>query len=519
MEEKMSDSKHVEGGRLAKGKRSREKTTPEASPVLLSPAVNGDYAFLDVKQVLDRVLQQCADDAAKTTLTKGDLLSSLFKACEMVAYQQRLEAPLDREALQQQVQEALGTAAGEALDAVLIQTLTETLTTQLAEEILNRPTLPASSSTAKKEMTEGAQPVSGRPDKRSRTEASLDSCLLTTAEASSSSPTDGVWCRGGILPTPPPLPSVFSESGACSVDCVAFDNVPAIHCTPEAMRRQLEKICARIPNALFLNILCLPDESRAIVSFNTKETAAAVIFAINSFVKDKSTGVRVAEASEAQQQLLLEPLAARVKAQEEQWRCWRAKYEAYPAHRIRKERAEALAKDAMLQEELRILTSSGGDTNQPEGATMSSQANAMSTTELLQRKKELLLGRLECKGILEKAVEQMRLLYGDAYMENLEKGPLEAKYSSSSAIARDVRKVLFIRELPRRLDDAEVLQFLCFVGVQPVHIWRESATETTLCVAVPSVGHVFSVLRSLEGTEMRFDGALFSRDLVCPAKN
>ncbi|ESL10099.1 hypothetical protein TRSC58_02172 [Trypanosoma rangeli SC58] len=287
---------------------------------------------------------------------------------------------------------------------------------------------------------------------------------------------------------------------------------------PEGMKRQLEAICSRIPNAFFLNVHCIPGEGCAVVSFNSNETAAAVMFMVNSANTTGAAGnsvasssVNVIPATEAHQQLLWGPLMERVKKLEEKWRVWHAAYVAHPPHTIRQAWTDAKARGLRLEEELRRLTS---NEDIKEGAEVAEGAAAPPSEERLRRKLQLLQERLECKQIIDQTEGQMQELYPEAHAQYLKTGPMEATYSTSKANVSNHRRLIFITDLPCRLDDAELLQFFQILDLQPVHVWRDPTKETSVCVEVPSVGHSFAVLRQLDGSGMRFCGAFFSRDRV-----
>ncbi|EKF39402.1 protein kinase, putative [Trypanosoma cruzi marinkellei] len=486
------------------------------SPQMATPNDPSAY-YLNVRQVVFCVLQEHASEAA--LLTREKLVSSLCDACDTVAHQVPLEAPLDIEMLRKSVQKCLQGANWADLDHTRLDVIAENLTSRLAKVVPKLP-LPI---LAGEEVVVEAQASSSRPAKRPRKGMSLNAVLQTYRFGGDESQENNVkkW-RGGIFPTPPPLPSVFPESAVCCVNCVTFRNLPTKYYEPEGMKRQLDTICRRIPNAFFLNVYCIPGEGSAVVSFNSKETAAAVMFMVNSANVISNAGndvnlpkVNVIAATESHQQLLWGPLVEQVKKLEEQWRAWHAKYAANPPYMIRQAWSRANSKQLQLEQELLQLTSNekSGIGAETVGVTATPPSE-----EQLRKKLKILQDRLECKKIIDQAEGQMRELYGDACTQYLTAGSMEATYSTSKANVSNHRRLLFITDLPCRLDDAEVLQFIQIIGLQPVHIWRDPTNETAICVELPSVGHVFAVLRQLDGSGMRFCGAFFSRDRVVDAE-
>ncbi|RNF24589.1 putative protein kinase [Trypanosoma cruzi] len=484
------------------------------SPQMATPKDPSAY-YLNVRQVVFCVLQEHASEAA--LLTREKLVSSLCDVCDAVAHQEPFEAPLDIEMLRKSVQKCLQGANWVELDHTRLDVIAENLTSRLAKVVPKLP-LPILA-----EEEEEAQANSSRPAKRPRKGKSLNAVLQTYRFGGDEPQENHVknW-RGGIFPTPPSLPSVFPESAVCCVNCVTFENLPTKYYEPEGMRRQLDKICKRIPNAFFLNVHCIPGEGTAVVSFNSKETAAAVMFMVNSANVISTPGngvnlpkVNVIAATESHQQLLWGPLVEQVKKLEEQWRVWHAKYAANPPHMIRQAWSSANSRRLQLERELLQLTSNekSGIGEETVGVTAAPQSE-----EQLRRKLKILQDRLDCKKIIDQAEGQMRELYGDACTQYLTAGSMEATYSTSKANVSNHRRLLFITNLPCKLDDAEVLQFIQIVGLRPVHIWRDPTNETAICVELPSVGHVFAVLRQLDGSGMRFCGALFSHDRVVDAE-
>ncbi|RNF26507.1 putative protein kinase [Trypanosoma conorhini] len=512
----MSASGGFGNGRFARGKRAREGANAAASagsnpPQRARPNGPPEY-YLQVRQVVFRVLQEHAGAAAM--LTRGKLVASLCDACDAVARQEPLEAPLDLAMLRKGVDECLHGASGSEVDTTQLDAIAELLTSGLAKVV---PKLPPP--TVSEETPEDGT----RPAKRQRGAASLYAVLQDYRFlAEESEETETAQVRGSIFPTTPVLPSVFAESAVCSVNCVTFERLPMKYYAPEEMKRQLEAICTRIPNAFFLNVHCIPGEGCAVVSFNSNETAAAVMFMVNSANATGAAGgniapvkVNVVPATEAHQQLLWGPLVERVKKLEEEWRVWHTKYVAHPPHAIRQAWSTARAKGLKLEQELRQLAS---DEAIKDGAELGATGTAASPSEeQLRRKLQLLQERLGCKQIIDQAEGQMRELYGEAYAQHLTTGPTEATYSTSKANVSNHRRLLFVTDLPGGLDDAELLQFFRIIGLQPVHIWRDPAKETSICVEVPSVGHSFAVLRQLDGSGMRFCGAYFSRERVVAA--
>ncbi|RNF12447.1 putative protein kinase [Trypanosoma rangeli] len=468
--------------------------------------------YLQVRQVVFRVLQEHVGTAA--VLARGKWIASLCDACDAVAHQEPLEAPLDLVMLRKSVDECLHGASGLELDPTQLDTIAELLTAGLARVV---PKLPPPT------MAEETQADTMRPTKRRRRETSLYAVLqdyrFGTEEVEE---TETMQVRGSIFPTLPTLPSVFAESAVCSVNCVTFEHLPMKYYAPEGMKRQLVAICSRIPNAFFLNVHCVPGEGCAVVSFNSNETAAAVMFIVNSANSTDAAGnsaassrVNVIPATEAHQQLLWGPLVEKVNELEEKWRVWHATYVAHPPHSIRQAWTDAKAKALQLEQELQRLTS---NEDIKGGAEVAEGTAASPSEEQLCRKLQLLQELLECKHIIDRAEGQMQELYPEAYAQYLKTGPMVATYSTSKANVSDHRRLLFITDLPCRLDDAELLQFFHILGLQPVHVWRDPTKETSICVEVPSVGHSFAVLRQLDGSGMRFCGAYFARDRVVGAQ-
>nr|CCC95122.1 conserved hypothetical protein [Trypanosoma congolense IL3000] len=491
----------------------------------------GDSSFLfnSIREYTERFILSNAGDLAPKMLGNEPLISSL---CKALVAMRTTDVQLDVSELQQKMVTCFQTALKEVLDDADLRKMLDALTPEAVDNLGNLLSTPVDIKNSDTECME--PPLERRPAVLQQ--HSVMGCDGSSSSVSLSAASDFFMPRPftGSLPLPPsPLPSVFRESAVCPVRVITFRHLPSRYCDQEGLKSQLAEICSRIPNAFYLNVHCIADECKAIVSLNSNEAAAAVMFLVNTSGMcgaasasngantDSSTVVASAASEEEQLELWL-PLKGRVIGLEHEWQSWSDKYFEHPPYRVYDEWVSALRNGAALDQELQRLSVSvranGGADNAPnsgEGAQEASEAKTCQ--EHLTRKLELLQRRLECNRVVERVETKMKALFGDNFASYLSAAGSEPKYSSSSARSSNARRLLFVRNLPRKLDDIELMWLLQCIGVQPVHIWRDPSTTTSICVELPSIGNVFVVLRLLDATDMSFAGAKFSRDRQLPS--
>ncbi|KAG8346312.1 hypothetical protein ERJ75_001527200 [Trypanosoma vivax] len=483
-------------------------------PNVSNGAVSSDAQVrqVNVQEVLLHVLSEHAGDSGPALCADGVLLASVSRVIEQ---QWQMGATADgnwlRERMAQCFREA-GCCEGmepsrqclivDALTARLLLASSDVASTALSEGLRTEGTKRQSKRRRLREQT-GPPRVTGFPH-----------VLPVVASGDGLPPVFGS-SGSGILSQSTPLPSVFSQSAVCPVRCLTFERLPRKYCAKEALKWQLSEMCSRIPNAYFISVNCNPSKRRAIVSFNSNEVAAGVQFIVNasgaqttavtSGTENGSAHVRVSPSTAEEQQVLWAHSVKRVRAQEEEWTSWHRRYMEVSPHRVCQEWAGMRAKEAEVDEQLCRLSSG-----------VESPCSADDAQGQMLLKLALLQNKLECKNQVALAEMRMRELYGDEYAQHLRADKTVATYSSSAASASDAKRLLFVRNLPCRLDDNELIQFLKCISMQPVHIWRDPLCETTVCVELPTPSHVFAVLHLLDGTNMCFAGALISRERRAP---
>ncbi|SCU66396.1 uncharacterized protein TEOVI_000491600 [Trypanosoma equiperdum] len=504
-------------------KRCRGSDNPQFGTSFSSGSNVPEMSLLSsaVQQAVEKVFSEHASDVGSELLSDEIFTSSV---CRAILPSEDGAKPLSDQELQQRVRSCLEVVLTGKVDEERQLLVSEALTHQLAEVLLKPPPLIAATGVSQEENVQ--------PDVK-RVRSVFAGSSMSTVRVGVA-PVGKVNSSGSLLPPPAPLSSVFSGSAVYPVRVVAFHNLPSKYCEKEALKEQLAEICARIPHSYYLNVHCVQSKHKAIASFGTKEAAAAVAFIVNTSgihapqTDGKDAGaptVSAQPATEEEQEAVWAPLVEQVKALEESWSSWDEKFRANPPYKLYQEWVEAKNRGVGLDEALQQLTATNkvsegqvADTAS-YGVVESGTATVGLTQEGLQKKLVLLQGRLECKKIIERTEECMRELLGDTFSGSLERACSGPTHSTSSATLSNPRKALFIYDLPRPFDDVELVRFLQYVGVEPVHIWRNSAVPTTVCVELPSIGRVFTVLRQLDGTNMKFAGATFSREYASTPQN